>query len=456
MNHRSAGALPVLGLLIAIGTSGCAAGAAPSTGLGTSAAQPPIAAPTVPAPPGASGPPPAAGAPRVAGATAGAQDPGYTIEQAISDRAQENTIAFDALGFLTGSLGADSFFPPGKVADFWGFQYLRDNDPSQMGHNTDFLTRASIDTLAVLTATQRQQLISLARGQVPAIQDYGSRRFVLIQAFRRLLEGDLPAGTSGLDEAAVKAYSASLYQLDGRISLERAQVMGSILAGLTAAQRATLDAMVGRGMTSWTDAAEPSELAGLSRDEKEAVMTYAGDMFSWYAGSVEADTYFCPERHGTYFGSFYLKDAPAVGNPGYSIGTTITGDLGATLLTKLDATQSGLVSGLVDAQRPSLLQIVDTRRAISAELRKSLTGGSPDGTAVGTLMATYGELDGSIAYEYATAFAKVGQTLTGTQKTELLALRTQLLGSLAAPAGAYLFSQPIPMPDIPSTDFLFR
>ena len=25
---------------------------------------------------------------------------------------------------------------------------------------------------------------------------------------------------------------------------------------------------------------------------------------SWYAGSVTADVYFCPERQGTYFGSF--------------------------------------------------------------------------------------------------------------------------------------------------------
>ena len=48
-------------------------------------------------------------------------------------------------------LGRDSFFPPGKVADFWGFQYLRDNDPSEMGHNTDFLTRAATTCSYVLT-----------------------------------------------------------------------------------------------------------------------------------------------------------------------------------------------------------------------------------------------------------------------------------------------------------------
>jgi hypothetical protein len=75
----------------------------------------------------------------------------FNIEQALSDEAQKMTIAFDGLAFLTGNLGADSFFPPGKVADFWGFQYLRDNDPSEMGHNTDFLTKASLNMLNVLS-----------------------------------------------------------------------------------------------------------------------------------------------------------------------------------------------------------------------------------------------------------------------------------------------------------------
>ena len=132
-------------------------------------------------------------------------------------------------------------------------------------------------------------------------------------------------------------------------------MMGPMLAVLeTRSQKAYLDAMVGKGMTSWPDVQEPSDLQGLSRDQKEAVMTYAGDMFSWYAGSIEADVYFCPERQGTYFGSFYLKDAPAVGNPGYSIGTTITADLGAALLQKLTTTQADLVSSLVDIQRPLL------------------------------------------------------------------------------------------------------
>ena len=74
-------------------------------------------------------------------------------------------------------------------------------------------------------------------------------------------------------------------------------------------------------------------------------MTYASEMFSWYAGNVEADVYFCPERHATYFGSFYMKDIPAMGNPNYSISTSLTGDSGEAFLAALTEPQRKLVTG---------------------------------------------------------------------------------------------------------------
>ena len=40
--------------------------------------------------------------------------------------------------------------------------------------------------------------MTLATSQVDEINQYGYNRFVLMEAFRRLLDGDLPAGTSGL------------------------------------------------------------------------------------------------------------------------------------------------------------------------------------------------------------------------------------------------------------------
>jgi hypothetical protein len=382
--------------------------------------------------------------------------PAYNIEQAVSEKAQGMTIAFDALAFLTGDLGSDSFFPPGKVADFWGFQYLRDNDPSQMGHAGNFLTSAAMNTLNNLTADQRAQLVALAKDQVESINEYGYKRFVLMDAFRRLVSGELPAGATGLDEDAIKAYSADLYQLDGEISFARAEVMGGILSNLSTEQKAYFDGMVGKGMLEWPNVEEPSDIRGLDRDVKVAVMTYAADLFSWYAGSVDADVYFCPERHGTYFGSFYLKDMHAMSDPTYAIPTDLTGDMGNAMLKILTADQAQLITALVDVQKTSLIGIVEARKEISTELRKFMDGRSADQATVLSLMREYGQLDGEIVYYLASNFAKVSQSLASDQNAQLLALREEMLGDQMYPAGAYLYSQAIPMPEIPNTDFLFK
>lgn len=378
----------------------------------------------------------------------------FSIDITLADQGQQNTIAFDGLAFLTGNLESDSFFPPGKVADFWGFQYLRDNDPSEMGHNTSFLTSASCNMLNVLTASQRQQLVALANLQTDQINTYGYKRFVLMKAFRRLLEGDFPSGTNSLDREAVKAYSAELYRLDGAMSFQRARVMGNLLHSLTTTQKAYLDGMAGKGMLTWPVVEEPTDLRGLGQNVKVAVMTYAGDMFSWYAGSIEADVYFCPERQGTYFGSFYMKDAPAVGNPNYTIGSNITADYGNKFIQALSAAESAMITGLVDTQRAWLYEIVDRRKDISTELRKFASGGSADSAQVINLMDRYGELDGEISYNFATTFASVNGTTSTEEKASLAALRHEVLGDFS-PTSAYLYSAPIAMPDIPNTDFLF-
>jgi hypothetical protein len=126
------------------------------------------------------------------------------------------------------------------------------------------------------------------------------------------------------------------------------------------------------------------------------------------------------------------------------------------MLSTLTADQAKLITGLVDVQRPSLTGIVDVREQISNELRKFKSGGVADRDTVMALMKQYGEMDGEIAYNLAANFARVGSTLTSEQKTKLMALRTEMLGDLMYPTGAYLYSQPVPMPEIPSSDFLFR
>ena len=117
-----------------------------------------------------------------------------------------------------------------------------------MGHNPLFLTSAAFNMWNILTTDQRAQLIVLANNQVSSIDEYADMRFVLMKAFRRLLEGDVPAGSPGLDKEAVMTYSQELYRLDVQMSYDRAQVMGNILASLSTTQTTFLqNNMIGKG-----------------------------------------------------------------------------------------------------------------------------------------------------------------------------------------------------------------
>jgi hypothetical protein len=369
-------------------------------------------------------------------------EPEFTIEQSISDLAQRTTLAFAGLGMMTGSLEAQSFFPPGKVADYTGFQYLRDNDLDNMGHNTSFLTRVANNVIYILNDSQFNQLKTLAIAQISQIDLYGYKRFPLMKAFRRLLDGDTPSGSAGLNLNVVKKASRELYLLDGQISFDRALLYASILNSLDDAQKAYLDNMKGKGWNSWPDisnAQVDAKMKALPRDTSVAVMTYAGDLFSWYAGSVDADVYFCPERHGTYYGSFYIKDAPAVGHEGYSINEQLTATAGAALCDSakgyVTPSQAAQISSLVDTQRANLyaspiVSIVAIRMEIAAMLRNLLVDGAPADSIksrVLAMSATYGELDGENNYYYATVFAQVYKTLTADQKSRLMDLRRSIM-----------------------------
>ena len=375
----------------------------------------------------------------------------YSIEQAVSDRAQLHTIAFDGLAFLTGDFGADTFLPPGKVSDYFGFQYMRDIDAKEGGHNTSFLTRIALNMLAILNDEQKGQLLALGKAQESDIRRFAEMRLPLIKAFRQNLEGDAPGG-KGLDRAAVMKYSANLYELDGELAYGRAKVMGGIIRSLSAEQKATLGRLKFGDSRTWPELAESLDKRSMSHAVNVAVMTYASEMFAWYAGSIEADTYFCPERHGMYFGGFGMKTAPAMGKKDFSISTSLTGDSGAAFLAALTEAQRKNITDLVELQRQDLAEIVKTRRAIATELRRFQTGETADKEKVLALSKRYGELDGEMSHLYATAFARVGKTLTAQQKESLVKLRAS---SPADPKGPFLYSDPINMPKIENTDFLF-
>lgn len=377
---------------------------------------------------------------------------GYSLEQAMSDNAQLSTIAFNGLAFITGSLGADSFMPPGKVADFFGFQYMRDVDTAGYGHNTTFLTRVACSVLSILNDDQLAKLVALAKSQAPLYVTFAYNRFLIMDAFRRSLEGDIPTGSTGLSIQAVSDYTAGLYKTDADLSYHRAVVVGEIIHSFTTEQIAYFAKMEFDNYLSWPEVSEDEELKkSMNNTEFVAVMTYASELFSWYKGGLDADVYFCPERHGTYFGGFYMKDYPAMNNPDYFISTAITGDSGQGFLSVLTTSQRALITGIIEEQRAALSEIAQIRTTVSKELRKAMTGESIDEAKVNTLIERYGELDGQVSALYAIRFSAVNKTLSQTQRAALVKLRNLSV----VPEGAYQFSTPVAMPEIPNTDFMF-
>ena len=376
----------------------------------------------------------------------------YSLEQATSDRAQLNTIAFDGLAFITGDFNCDTFLPPGKVSDFFGFQNMRDIDGAAMGHNTDFLTRIANNVLRILNDEQKTRLVELGKAQARQLQELALKRLPLIQAFCRNLAGDFPAGSQGLNREAVMKYTSGVFELSGELAFERAEVYGRIVRALTNAQKAEFAKLKFGDSRTWPDGPETFDKRTVPHPVHVAMMTYASEFFSWFAGSVESDTYFCPEGHGTYFGSFYLKDAPAVHQKNYSISTSLTGDSGEALLNTLTPTQREQVENLVELQRQDLQEIVKTRRAVATELRHFEKGATADKAKVLELCRRYGELDGELSFCYATHFAEVNKTLTAEQRTTLKKLRG-IEGFTAK--NPFVYADPIASPAIPNTDFLF-
>lgn len=379
----------------------------------------------------------------------------YSITQAKSDEAQLHTIAFSGLAFVTGDFGADTFLPPGKACDFFGFQYMRDIDAAQKGHNPMFLDRVAGNVLFILNDSQRALFATAARQEAVQLRALAEKRLPLIKAFCRQLEGSIPAGSQGLNKESVTKYVGDIFAFDAEVSYKRAQVFGQLVVSFTPEQKAYLAKMKFGDFNTWP--AIDMEQYKLPRQTEKMVnvayMTYASEFFSWYAGSVDADVYFCPERHGTYFGGFFMKDMPAMNKRDFDISTSVTGDSGKEFLNTLTAEQRPAITAIPDLQRPALKEIIEVRRAISTELRLFLKGQQADLKKVIALGRRYGELDGKLSYAYATGFAKVNRTLTPQQRATLIKLRN-LPGYTSAPA--YIYSDPVREDvKLPNTDHFF-
>ena len=280
-------------------------------------------------------------------------------------------------------------------------------------------------------------------------------RLPLVAAFHQELSGELPKGCNGLDRAAVQAYGADLFEQDSRLAWHRARAFGRVCRSLSDGQRRALGSWKFGDFRTWPEVdretfREYFPRAG-SKLESVAFMTLASEFFSWVAGSVEADTYFCPERHGTYFGGFYMKDLPAMGQKDFDISTTLTGDTGEAFLDALNPAQRDRLASVVDQQRSALQGIVEVRRAIATLLRTFLDGTGPSEAEIRALGRQYGKLDGELAFLYATAYRDIQRTLDGPQKARLQALRGQPSRECGT---AFLYSDRITMAQLPDASFL--
>ena len=319
---------------------------------------------------------------------------------------------------------------------------MRDIDAAQKGHNPIFLNRVAGNVLHILNDKQRAIFEQAARQEAEQMRVLAEKRFPLIKAFCRELNAEIPSGSKGLNKDAVVQYVGDIFAFDAELSYRRARIFGQIAASFTPAQKEYLAKMKFGDFNTWPDVdVDKYKLPrGTEKMVNVAYMTYASEFFSWYAGSVNADIYFCPERHGTYFGGFYMKDMPAMGKRDYDISTSVTGDSGKEFINSLTKEQRINITAIPDLQRKDLQEVIAVRRAISTELRKFINGGSADKEKVIALGRRYGELDGEMSYYYAAAFAKVNRTLTAEQRKTLIKLRN-LDGYTSAPA--YIYSSPV-------------
>ena len=101
----------------------------------------------------------------------------------------------------------------------------------------------------------------MANTQAELVDAYGYKRFVLIKAFRRLLDKDLPEGATGLDKEAVTEFTADLYEIDAEISYNRGTVLGGIVAELSDEQKTALTVLNDAFNTLFEAAGEGGNIA---------------------------------------------------------------------------------------------------------------------------------------------------------------------------------------------------
>ncbi len=381
--------------------------------------------------------------------------PTYSITQATADETQLNTIAFAALSFMSSDLCDMSFLPPGKHASYFGFQYLRDVVGGAEGHGQNFVPKVANNLLYILNDQQEQTLIKLAKQQKEKIIRFAVMRFPLLIAFERYANKKLPNGTSQLNRDRIVEHSADLYALDGELSYERAVGFGKVVQSLSDAQKQSLEELKTTAFQAWPEQKEQVDKRKFDHEVHIALMTYASELLSWYTGDINRDIYFTPERTAAYFGAYWTKAAPmkAVKQKDYKISTELTGDSGKSFFNSLNKQQQKRIADVIQQQKVYLMKMVEVRTAIAAEIRKLFVGQTIDAEKIVSLSRTFGELDGEIAYLYATAYTDVRHSLTTSQMEQAVELRNI---SQYQCNKVFIYAEPANVPEVSDIESFFQ
>jgi hypothetical protein len=387
---------------------------------------------------------------------AGALPPFGGIGQTLGKAGQVNTLAASALGWFTGDLCADTFFPPGELIDFWGFQYLRDTDADEMGHNSNFAAKATYAVVNVLNTTQKMWLLDLAYAQAGQL---GISSLSLANktsaTYDAAVYGRLPfqlavrdARALNMNKTRVMAYSGEMYASMGRLAIERAKLYARLWKSLNSSQMTLLDSY-----TSFNHLPNKTVDSTASKVNGQWIGllygTFAGDFLAWYKGNSVADAYFAPERVASYFGLFYMKDIISLQMNAYGVSTTIsseiTGDYGENLRNQLTNAQDWNMDHLLDLELPHAYQYYYARVNATRLLRQFLSVGYADEALILSLAREMGEHDGAISYYASMALNNISRSLDSTQLASFASIKQS---GIPACSGYWYLSYNYPMPAV--------
>ncbi|MCP4400974.1 MAG: hypothetical protein GY801_27205, partial [bacterium] len=258
-----------------------------------------------------------------------------------------------------------------------------------------------------------------------------------------------------LNRSRIVEHSADLYALDGELSYERAVGFGKVVQSFSDAQKQSLEELTATPFQAWPEREVQVDKRKFDHEVHIALMTYASELLSWYAGDIERDIYFTPERTAAYFGAYWTKAAPmkAVKRDSYTISTELTGDSGKSFLSILNTQQQKRISDLIQQQKVYLMDMVEVRTSIAAEIRKMFVGQTGDADKIISLSRSFGALDGEIAYLYATAYTDIRHSLTSSQMKKAVELRNI---SEYQCDKVFLYAEPATVPKITDIESFFQ